>query len=154
MDELVAFINARLDEVESLAKQALPWQTGSRYEGQPAAWVSHASLWGHPQAALNSVKADREILDWLGHQDRVYGDYGVIETLERVVRFRAAIFGGHRDYRAVWCPECEDGLVRVAGCNCGDGLPPYGHEPLCGWEQCPNGCWERLHPQQGQPSAT
>lgn len=46
---------------------------------------------------------------------------------------------------------CAVGLVETGGCNCGspaDASVGYAHEPLCGWEQCPNGCWERLHPQQ------
>lgn len=42
---------------------------------------------------------------------------------------------------------CKSGLVSADGCNCGPaGLDGYGHEPLCGWEPCPNRCWERLHP--------
>jgi hypothetical protein len=44
---------------------------------------------------------------------------------------------------------CAWGLVETGGCNCGspaDASVGYAHEPLCGWEQCPNGCWERLHP--------
>lgn len=54
---------------------------------------------------------------------------------------------------------CALGLVEVGGCNCGspaDVSVGYAHEPLCGWEQCPNGCWERLHPDPdaGQLSAT
>jgi hypothetical protein len=47
------------------------------------------------------------------------------------------------------CGQCSGGLVDISGCNCGgggpDGLPA--HEPLCGAEPCPNGCWERLHPE-------
>jgi hypothetical protein len=53
---------------------------------------------------------------------------------------------------------CADGLVGVDGCNCGspaDATVGYAHEPLCGWEPCPNGCWERLHPDRdAQPSDT
>ena len=46
------------------------------------------------------------------------------------------------------CGQCQDGEIPYDGCNCGgggpDGIPA--HEPRCGWEQRPNGCWDRLHP--------
>lgn len=44
------------------------------------------------------------------------------------------------------CSECKGGLVEVDACTCGGGLDVYGHEPLCGTEPCPNGCWDKLHP--------
>lgn len=51
------------------------------------------------------------------------------------------------------CGQCDGGLVPVDGCTCGGGLWPYGHEPLCGTEPCPNGCWWKLHPDApGKPS--
>ena len=106
LTELTGFLAKRLDEVESRAKQALPWQTGSRYEGQPPAWVSHASFWGHPRAALNSVEADRALLALLEHEvvsGRKNG-YNAPDALEQVVRIRAAVWSGHRDYRQEWAP--------------------------------------------------
>jgi hypothetical protein len=47
------------------------------------------------------------------------------------------------------CGECDDGLIDAKGCNCGspaDASVNYAHERLCGSDPCPNGCWERLHP--------
>jgi hypothetical protein len=45
------------------------------------------------------------------------------------------------------CRECGgEGVVPVDGCTCGDGLSSFGHEPGCGFEPCPAGCWQRLHP--------
>jgi len=46
----------------------------------------------------------------------------------------------------VTCGECQGGLIEVNRCTCGAGLPPHGHEPLCGTEPCPNDCWYVLHP--------
>ena len=46
------------------------------------------------------------------------------------------------------CGECEDGLIPIGRCNCGspaDASIGYMHERLCGFEPCPNGCWDRLH---------
>jgi hypothetical protein len=43
------------------------------------------------------------------------------------------------------CGQCNDGLVEAKGCNCGspaDASVNYAHERLCGFEPCPNGCWE------------
>jgi hypothetical protein len=47
------------------------------------------------------------------------------------------------------CGQCEGGLVPAGGCNCGspvDASVNFAHERLCGYEPCPNGCWDRLHP--------
>lgn len=54
---------------------------------------------------------------------------------------------------------CAWGLVEAGGCNCGspaDASVGYMHERLCGWEPCPNGCWDRLHPEtpEGAPDGT
>lgn len=51
------------------------------------------------------------------------------------------------------CGQCQDGLIPVNGCTCGDGLPPYGHEPGCGWEPCPGGCRDILHPPYQTPAS-
>ena len=48
------------------------------------------------------------------------------------------------------CGLCDDGLIDAGGCNCGspaDASVSYAHERLCGADPCPNGCWERLHPE-------
>lgn len=46
------------------------------------------------------------------------------------------------------CGRCEDGLVPVSGCNCDGDTDAYPgvHREWCGFEPCPNGCWDRLHP--------
>lgn len=52
------------------------------------------------------------------------------------------------------CGECDDGLIAVGRCNCGspaDQSVSYMHERLCGYEPCPSGCWDILHPSA--PSA-
>lgn len=49
------------------------------------------------------------------------------------------------------CGQCDDGLVEAKGCNCGspaDEAAGFRHENLCGFEPCPNGCWDKLHPAQ------
>jgi len=45
------------------------------------------------------------------------------------------------------CGECTGGLI-AAGvrCNCDPG-PEGQHRALCGFIPCPNGCWEKLHPE-------
>ena len=51
------------------------------------------------------------------------------------------------------CGQCDGGLIEVGHCNCGGGGPDGypAHEPLCGAEPCPNGCWDRLHPPVERP---
>lgn len=47
------------------------------------------------------------------------------------------------------CSACDGGLVAIGGCNCAspaDVSVGYMHERLCGFEPCPNGCWDKLHP--------
>lgn len=53
--------------------------------------------------------------------------------------------------RPATCGQCKDGLVDAKGCTCGSPGYPDPHEPLCGTEPCPNGCWNLLHPEA--PSA-
>jgi hypothetical protein len=47
------------------------------------------------------------------------------------------------------CGQCDGGLISIGECNCGspaDSSIGFAHERLCGYEPCPNGCWEKLHP--------
>jgi hypothetical protein len=46
------------------------------------------------------------------------------------------------------CGRCDAGLVPVSGCNCDGDSDAYPgvHREWCGFEPCPNGCWDRLHP--------
>lgn len=106
MDDLAAFLNARLDEWERLARQAYPVQTGSRDEGQPPEHVSWRRGPGSVEFGLRQVEAGRAILALL-EQDVVDGrerDYDASEALEQVVRICAAVFNGHSDYRPEWKP--------------------------------------------------
>jgi hypothetical protein len=52
------------------------------------------------------------------------------------------------------CGQCDHGLVPVGHCNCDTG-PEGQHQPFCGSEPCPAGCWDRLHVPVGrnQPPA-
>lgn len=45
------------------------------------------------------------------------------------------------------CGECDRGLIAIGRCNCGspaDASISFMHERLCGYEPCPNGCWDKL----------
>ena len=65
----------------------------------------------------------------------------------------------HRDAARPWPPEtcgdCADGLVPTihGACNCGSPGFPDPHERLCGYEPCPNGCWNILHPPSQTPAS-
>lgn len=61
-DDLPARLLAALDQLEFVAKQAAGYQTGSRLEGQPPAWVAHAGTWT-PLSTLELIKAHREIVE-------------------------------------------------------------------------------------------
>ena len=53
------------------------------------------------------------------------------------------------------CRHCGGtGLIEAGGCNCGspaDVSVNFAHERLCGFEPCPNGCWDKLHPEMAAP---
>lgn len=82
----------------------------------------------------------------------IEGGPGPVEGFAHRVEHDAAGFMRHLMHHGApqqpkTCGQCHDGVIRVDGCTCGDGLPPHGHEPGCGYEECPNGCWDILHPQ-------
>jgi hypothetical protein len=47
------------------------------------------------------------------------------------------------------CGRCAYGRVLIPGrpCACDSVQPDGQHEPFCGMGYCPEGCWDRLHPQ-------
>lgn len=99
MDELFAFLAARYDEAERDYQSVHLSDCGCVLDRSAGSCDC-----GYPDRVLRDVAAKRAILDWLGHQDRVYGDYSVIETLELVVRHLGAEFSDHPDYREEWKP--------------------------------------------------
>lgn len=114
MDDLAAFWSARLDDVWFHAREGLGWATGSRYEGQPPAWVAYLRTAGSPEFALAQVDADRAILAaWKEAEARRPGDGaecahghagGVPDGLRIAVKHRVAVFVGHPDYQQAWKP--------------------------------------------------
>ena len=116
IDGLAEFLAARLDEWENLGRQALPWQTGSRDEGQPAEHVSWRRSAGGVEFGLRGVEADRKLIaayaaaratvppvdDWYEVADGV--KVGVADGLESALKIRAAMFAAHPDYRPEWKP--------------------------------------------------
>jgi Family of unknown function (DUF6221) len=115
MDGLAAFLATRLDEVEFHACEGLGWQTGSRYEGQPAGWVAYLRTAASPDFALAQVAAGRAILVvWQAAEARRLGDEpeyaygyadGKADGLLIAVRHAAAVFERAPDYRAEWAVE-------------------------------------------------
>ena len=104
-DELVAFLNARLDEWERLARQAYPVQTGSRDEGQPPEHVSWRRGPGSVEFGLRQVEADRELLArYEMARKALPGRFkdGFLEGLEQALEIRAQRFDSHPDYRSQW----------------------------------------------------
>ena len=111
MDDLIAFINARLAEWERMAQQALPLQTGSRDEGQPVEHVSWRRGAGHPQFALHHVAALRAIVAAYAEVARMdIADpepefaCGRAVGLGEAVRQLAASWNLHPGYRQEWAP--------------------------------------------------
>ena len=120
MDDLTAFLAARLNEDETAAKAALGVTTGSRYEGQPREWVYFWSIRG-PEQTIREVEAKRAIMT---EHDPCYPTYyptpsgqptcGVCHSggfdwdPERwpcaTVRALAAVWSDHPDYRPEWKP--------------------------------------------------
>jgi len=108
VDDLIAFVTARLDEYEAAAKKtlrSLAWMIDN--DVQPSISPSLAEEWITRSAhALREVEADRAILVLLG-QDVTDGrerDYDATGMLEQVVRIRAAVWNGHPGYRPEWKP--------------------------------------------------
>ena len=120
MTDIVAFLNARLDEDEAAAKEAWGVEWDWRYVARP--FGEHPSI-AHtvhiarhdPARVLRDVEADRVLLALHDELWRLYrafeeaGEPGPIslgraQALSRVLRIRAARFSDHPDYRAEWKP--------------------------------------------------
>ena len=116
ISDLIAFLNARLDEIEGLANQAQPWPYGS----DPAtAWIGIPGpnplyVWAHmtthdPARVLREVAAKRAMLnmflDAFGNRLNmtIYGAVGGFTMNgDWVLRQMAAVYSDHVDYRQEW----------------------------------------------------
>lgn len=125
MDELIAFLNARLDEDEAAAKAA--WRgDGWRHENMPdEVWTGRsapghtpipiAKAWDQPTAehiarhdparVLADVAAKRAVIAACAH-NLEYEDYGYT-LAERVLRALALPYAEHEDYKPHWRPRDE-----------------------------------------------
>jgi len=115
--DLAEFIAARYDEWEGLARQAWPFQTGSRDEGQPPEHISWRRNAGHPEFALRHVATLRAILA-LHRSELIEGfnadgdersgyfcaECGMEAYPCPTVRHLGADFSTHADYRQEWAP--------------------------------------------------
>lgn len=60
--DLPARLLGVLDQLEFVAKEAAGYHTGSRFEGQPPAWVAHVGTWA-PLNTIELIKAHRAIVE-------------------------------------------------------------------------------------------
>jgi hypothetical protein len=122
--EIGEFIAARLVQDEHAALEANGWDTGSREEGQPVAWVVYLRNMP-PARALREIEAKRAIL--AGHLpiESIYGlackrcvswqdspgdlsEFGLAIPDPwpcLPVRAIAAVHSDHPDYDPAWAPE-------------------------------------------------
>jgi hypothetical protein len=102
---LAGFLLARIAEEEHDAREAAPWSTGSRDEGQPVAWRIHMRNWA-PARVLAECEARRSIVDYyakcirLRDVDRHESQFstGELTGCEMAVRAMAAAYADHPDY--------------------------------------------------------
>lgn len=134
MDDLVAFLRARLDEDEAVARGAqdsageAQWQLLPGWRGVAASGpLGTMTLVGSgdeleptigahiarhdPARVLREVEAKRELLDEYARvavNDSPQGGYeyatGWANGLGLVVRYAAAVYADHPDYRPEWAP--------------------------------------------------
>jgi hypothetical protein len=113
MDELIAFLTARLDEDEKAAMTAArlagtDWRTNGPIVVAPlretTAWeigeVSPFVARHDPARALCEVEAKRAILAEYEAMD----DEGLYHGLSRAIVHLAAVWSDHPDYRREWAP--------------------------------------------------
>ena len=131
MNDLAAFLNARLDEREAAAKAAArqsgkDWDAASQGSGRERdgvlwdedhanviAWfdseieaATHAAR-HDPRRVLREVEADRAMLAEYGRLQASYGgrardDRLALSIWYRVLVFRAAVYRDHPDYDEAW----------------------------------------------------
>jgi hypothetical protein len=127
MDELIAFVKARLDEDEAAARglcgdgpYIAEWLISGEFifvgtDPLPEEPIVHArdervAQWiarHDPARVLRDVEADRQLLfKYEIGKKLLPGPYklGYCEALEEVIKIRAARFSGHPDYRDEWKP--------------------------------------------------
>lgn len=129
ISDLLAFVNARLDEKEALANRAEPWPYGS----DPAtAWIGIPGpnplyVWAHmtthnPARVLRDIAAKRALITFaLQNAASVDGEWACSHSAEEiaadecqdygrdaayeVLRPLAAVDSDHPDYRQEWALE-------------------------------------------------
>ena len=117
-DDLIAFLNARLDETERLALAASPWPYDSVDSASTIPGASPLFVWAHvtthdPDRALREVAFKRKIVEWHNAQCTcawVTADGDDLDDLDEpdfapacpTLCFLAAIYSGHPDYRQEW----------------------------------------------------
>lgn len=92
MSDLVAFLNARLDEDERHA----PDVHDISADGFTVPETSHDCICGHPARVLREVEAKRKIL--AEHEDNGCSDLEFHRILEKL----AAVWSEHPDYDPAW----------------------------------------------------
>ena len=120
MDDLIAFLNARLDEDEVVARKAAECaevKDGRWFDGEDEinddnglrlATVNSPPVTVHcarhdPGRVLREVEAGRALVS--GYERALVkapGNTPLINTLIRLMRARAAVWCGHRDFRREW----------------------------------------------------
>ena len=125
ISDLIAFLNARLDEIERLANQALPWPYGS----DPAtAWIGIPGptplyVWAHmtahdPAGVLRDVAAKRRLIERYERavavpesvSSFVRGqDDGYRQACLDAIQDAIAVYSDHPDYRQEWAMEGSSG---------------------------------------------
>lgn len=124
MDDLIAFLNARLDEDEAAAnagarRVGMPWHAEPQ-PGAPGGLVIDelglvASTGGRyaaehiarhdPARVLREVAAKRAILAaYLSERENEFLGGGYCEGLEEAVKIIAATWSGHEGYQPRWAP--------------------------------------------------
>ena len=116
MDDLVAFMSARLDEDRAVAREAAGltecWVAEEPaigvvlVDGEPLIEGHIAGLTAHiarhdPARVLHEVAAKRAIIRWHGGLDADY-DYGTFP--DDIIAALAAVYSDHPDYREEWAP--------------------------------------------------
>ena len=120
MDDLVAFLRARLDEDEAAAKTGSQpeWKSDGPYLGWVTGGIAAQFKWStdaahaarhDPARVLREVAAKRAILaEYLRlagiEPDDYPEDPAAVAASERDVRILAAVWSDHPDYRREWAP--------------------------------------------------
>lgn len=109
MDELVAFLRARLDEDYLTMREANSspeMVTGTPRSYAEAPVAIHIARFGNPDRVLAEVEAKRELLRVAAAAADFAPTFtsGFAAMLEGVLRLFAVAYDGHPSYRAEWRP--------------------------------------------------